>query len=303
MKIKDVQKQGNTPKILVLGAKGMFGHIVYRYLKQKFPKTVWGTDRSDTNFLFFDGLDPETSYKNLARAIGKIDIVVNCIALLKPKTEQVLSSEIIADYRRVNTELPHILDRFSERDNFHLIHISTDAVFSPLSGEVYENSPVSPKGLYEKTKYAGETKSDHALTIRTSIIGLDPYHHKGILEWALSQKEGVIDGYTNQIWSGCTTLQLAELCFRLSNPKVFSQLRDKTSVIHFAPLGPITKYALIETILTVSKSKAHCTSTHGAEVSRILKSRYSDMEIFQKFSQSLESTVADLCRYENLVLK
>lgn len=303
MKTDGLQKQGNAPKILVLGAKGMLGHVVYRYLKQKFSETVWGTDRSDTNFLFFDGLDPKTSYKNLVRAIGKIDIVVNCIALLKPKTEQVLSSEIIANYKRVNTELPHILERFSERDDFQLIHISTDAVFSPLSGEVYEDSPVSPHGVYEETKYAGETKSDHALTIRTSMIGLDPYHHKGILEWALSQKEGVIDGYANQLWSGCTTLQLAELCFRLSNPKVFSRLRNTTSVIHFAPLGPITKYALIKAVLTVSNSKAHVVSVHGAEVSRIWKSRYSDMKVFQKFSPSLELAVADLCRYDNLVLK
>lgn len=299
MKTGGLQKQGDYPKILVLGAKGMLGHVVYRYLKQKFPETVWGTDRSDTNFLFFDGLDPKTSYKNLVHTTGKIDVIVNCIALLKPKNELNLSSEIIANYKRVNTELPHILERFSERDNFHLIHISTDAVFSPLSGEVYEDSPVSPKGIYEVTKYAGETKSDHALTIRTSIIGLDPYHHKGILEWILSQKEGTIDGYANQLWSGCTTLQLAELCFRLSNPKVFSQLRNKSPVIHFAPLGPITKYALIEATLTFAKSEARCTPAHGAEVSRILKSRYSDMEIFQKFSSSLERAITDLCQYED----
>ena len=204
---------------------------------------------------------------------------------------------------KVNTELPHILERFSERDNFQLIHISTDGVFSPLSGEVYEDSPVSPEGLYEKTKYAGETKSDHALTIRTSIIGLDPYLHKGILEWVLSQKEGNISGYANQMWSGCSTLQLAELCFRLSNPKVFFRLRSKTSVVHFALLGPITKFALIKAILTVAKGKANVVPVNEAEVSRILKSRYNRMEVLQEFSPSLESAIIDLCRYENLVLE
>ena len=303
MKTKVVSKQSNTPRILVLGAKGMLGHVVHRYLKEKFPKTVWGTDRSDKSFLFFDGLDPETSYKNLIHSIGKIDIVVNCIALLKPKTEHTITAEILAKYMKVNTELPHILERFSERDNFQLIHISTDGVFSPLSGEVYEDSPVSPEGLYEKTKYAGETKSDHALTIRTSIIGLDPYLHKGVLEWVLSQKEGNISGYANQMWSGCTTLQLAELCSRLSNPKVFFRLRSKTSVVHFAPLGPITKYSLIKAILTFAGSKANLISAHGAGVSRILKSRYSEIKVLQEFSPSLESAIIDLCRYENLVLE
>jgi len=299
MKSGSAQKQIDIPNILVLGAKGMLGHVVYRYLKEKFPETVWGTDRTDKNFLYFDGLDPETSYEKIAHTTGKIDMVVNCIALLKPKAKQTLSSEMIANYRKVNTELPHILERFSERDNFQLIHISTDAVFSPLSGEVYEDGPVSPQGLYEETKYAGETKSNHALTIRTSIIGLDPYHHKGILEWVLSQKEEKILGYTNQMWSGCTTLQLAELCFRLTNPKTFSQVRNKTSVIHFAPLEPITKYAFIKAILTVAKSKANVVSVNGVEVSRILKSKYSNMEVFQKFSHSLKLATINLCEYEH----
>ncbi len=303
MKTKVVRKQSNTPRILVLGAKGMLGHVVYRCLKEKFPKTVWGTDRADKHFLFFDGLDSETSYENIVKSIGKLDFIVNCIGLLKPKNERSLSPEIVSHYKKINTELPHVLERFSKRDNFNFIHISTDAVFSPMSGEVYEDNSVSPHGLYEETKYAGETKSDHALTIRTSIVGLDLYLHKGILEWVLSQQEGKILGYANQMWSGCTTLQLAELCFRLTNPKTFSQVRGKTPIVHFVPLKPITKFDLIKTILTVAKSKANVVSVNGAEISRILKSKYSEMKMFQNFSPGLGVTVADLCRYENLVLR
>ena len=303
MKSDGLQKQGSTPRILVLGAKGMLGHVAYRYLKEKFPKTVWGTDYSDENFLYFDGLDPETSYEKIVKSIGKVNLVVNCVGLLKPKNDHSLSPEIVSHYKKINAELPHVLERFAEKDNFNLIHISTDAVFSPLSGEVYEDSPVSPRGLYEETKYAGETESNNALTIRTSIVGLDPWHHKGILEWILSQKEGKILGYANQMWSGCTTLQFAELCFRLSNQKAFSQVRGKTAVVHFAPLGPMTKYAFIKAVLTFMKSQAHCTSANGPEVSRILKSKYRNMEVFQNFSHSFKLAIADLCRYKNLMLR
>src|SRR5690606_33662181 len=116
---------------------------------------------------------------------------------------------------------------------FKIINISSNAVFSNDLGNVYEESSTNPRDSYGKSKLNGEI-TNNSINIRTSIVGLDPEEHKGILELILVNKE--IYGFTNEVWSGATVLQLAKLIYRMMNKNNFSILKEKTNTIHFAPL-------------------------------------------------------------------
>lgn len=69
-------------KVLVLGATGMLGSMVYGYLKQSPNLHVMGTARKKfNNFIHFDVYD---GFDNSEISEIEIDYVINCIGITKP---------------------------------------------------------------------------------------------------------------------------------------------------------------------------------------------------------------------------
>ena len=126
-------------KILVLGNKGMLGHVLFAELKafqQEGNYEVLGINRNDSN-------EPNGSYKLDASneavlvefiRVHKPKYVVNCIGIL---VEQSIKRPV--DAIRMNSLLPHFLDELSIAMGFKLIHISTDCVFDGFNGPYKEN--------------------------------------------------------------------------------------------------------------------------------------------------------------------
>ncbi len=233
--------------IVVFGADGMVGRAVFHYLTQFSNDNVYGTTRARKNVqekkVFFNAYSYQRDFQKLTRQIPRLDYVINCIAILDaaaPRKELVF----------INSLFPHLLEEYAERNNFNLIHISTDGVFGPTVGEVNELSSPVPIDDYGGSKFLGETASRNAITIRSSFLGFDPKTHKGLLEYASSQ-EDTITGFTNQIWTGCTTEQFAQFCFDLIENGVFYDLRRQSNIFHFTPLGPISKYELLKKYIDV----------------------------------------------------
>lgn len=251
--------------ILVLGAKGMLGQAVYKHLKQIYPKTI-GTDKSDNRFYHLSASSVKKDLKKIIEELKSIDFIINCVGVLpssKNKRRMVL----------VNSEFPQELALLGLKYGIKIIHISTDAVFPSTSRTVFEDSSPEPDSFYGKTKLKGEVKSGNTLNIRTSIIGLDSISHKGLLEWVKSEKK--INGYANHVWTGCTTLQLAKLCAYLIKDNNFAKVRKKSYVIHYAPLGPISKFILIKTFLNILKLNKKISKTQSLyPIDRRLKSLY-----------------------------
>lgn len=268
-----------SPNIVVLGARGMLGQTVFRLLREKFPKTVWGTDRKDKTLMRFDAKDAVRSFERIRKHIGRIEYVVNCIAQLDEKEKL----PDVAKYITVNALVPHAISSLAERHAFRLIHVSTDAVFGPLTKTVTEKTPSSPVGIYALSKLLGETTSPHTLTIRTSIVGTDPFMHHGIVEWALSNKHRAIDGYANQRWTGATTIQFAELCVKMIETGSFDTLRKKSHIFHFFPLGPTTKYQLLREIKKANGDKTTVRKVNGGKITRNVTSMFKDLQPFKSF--------------------
>ena len=224
-------------KVLIIGSKGMAGHMIKEYLTQK-RYDVYGTFREkeeknlEVNEFYLDAFDKEKLEEILKKV--KPDFVINCIGILNQFAE---NNPDIAIY--VNGYFPHYLDRLSEKYGYKLIHITTDCVFSGKKGNYTEDDFRDADSYYGRSKAIGEVNNNRTLTFRTSIIGPDINKDGiGLFNWFMKQK-GRIKGYSNVFWSGVTTLELAKAI-----EASFSQ--NLSGLIHLVNNEKISKYDLLK---------------------------------------------------------
>jgi dTDP-4-dehydrorhamnose reductase len=164
----------------------------------------------------------------------KPQVVVNAVGIVKQRDAAVDALESI----EVNSLFPHHLANACHLVEAHLIHISTDCVFSGEKGSYTEADNPDPIDLYGRSKLLGEVSAPGCLTIRTSMIGLELANYSSLVEWFLRQ-DGEVHGYTRSIWSGLTTAELARVIHRL-----VERHRDLDGVWHVSG-QPISKYRLL----------------------------------------------------------
>ena len=229
-------------KVLVLGNKGMLGHVLYETFQanDNFKKyDVIGINRSvdntDSNSYTLDVLkldELEQFIKN-----KQPNYIVNCIGSL---VEASINNPSLAI--QTNSLLPHFLNEISEKYSFKLIHISTDCVFDGSKGRYKESDKKTETNYYGLTKNLGEINNDRNLTIRTSIIGPEiKLKTTGLFDWVISQKCNTIHGYSRAIWSGLTTIELAKFI-------IWSLDKEITGIVHATNSEGISKYDLIKII-------------------------------------------------------
>ena len=95
-----------------------------------------------------------------------------------------------------------------------------------------------PEGVYALTKTAGETRD--AMVLRTSIVGEEIQHFHSLLSWAIANRGKAVEGYTNHIWNGVTTIQLCEVI-----EAILAQNRYQPGIFHLHSPKPVTKHQLL----------------------------------------------------------
>jgi len=162
--------------ILVLGHKGMLGHMVVKYLRDNNYKV------ETVDFKF-----PTTDfYTFIAKYSG--DYIINCIGAIPQKTKQF----------GINKELPIWLVQNSK---CKVIHPGTDC---EMDSDEY--------GMSKKA--ASEYIKDHSAgtkIIKASIIGPEIGTNYSLLNWFFSS-ESSVNGYVDAMWNGVTTLEWAKQC-------------------------------------------------------------------------------------------
>tara|TARA_R110000744_G_scaffold236841_1_gene354356 strand:+ start:4996 stop:5757 length:762 start_codon:yes stop_codon:yes gene_type:complete len=197
-------------KVVVLGHKGMLGHMVYKVLNQ------------DSNFLV-SYISTKFGDRVLLRGWDKsmfnnIDFVINCIGAIPQKTNKF----------DINWELPIWLNN---NTRCKIIHPATDCE----SGN--DSYSVSKRIATDYIKdYCKKTK-----IIQTSIIGPELNSNYSLLEWFLLQK-GEVEGYTKAIWNGVTTLEWAKQCENIINNW------DTTPIVTTLYSNKISKFNLLRII-------------------------------------------------------
>ena len=237
-------------KVLVLGATGMLGHKLLQSLSKRFATK--GTIRGDeSDFRGFPGAPSSSiiAHVDAGNIAGvkttieeyKPDVVINCIGIVK----QLLAAHDPLQSIAINALFPHHLAHICQQRGIRLIHISTDCVFSGQKGNYREDDFADADDLYGRTKYLGEVDYEHALTLRTSIIGRELGTSHGLIEWFLSQEGRTVSGYTNAIFSGLTTNALSDVI-----AAVITNYPEMRGVWHVAA-EPISKYELLKLVKAV----------------------------------------------------
>jgi len=193
-------------KVLILGSTGMLGHQVTNYFLSIDKYVVFNAsfkNKLNEDSIILDVLD-DAALHNVIHKV-KPDIIINCIGIL------IRRSSDIGNAIYINAYLPHRLKKIVEETNCRIIHISTDCVFSGKSGNYIEESLRDGQGVYAQTKILGEIIDDYNTTIRTSIIGPElKINGEGLFHWYANQTKN-INGYTKEVWSGVTTIELAKI--------------------------------------------------------------------------------------------
>lgn len=226
-------------RILIFGGDGMLGHELVRAWRERHALSA--TFRSEAGAApagvrAIRGIDvrrPDDAVQALA--LSRPEAVVNAVGIVKQRP---VAQDAIPSLE-VNALFPHRLAQACRAAGARLVHLSTDCVFSGERGRYVESDPPDPHDLYGRTKLLGEVQEPGALTLRTSIIGLELHRRTSLIEWWLSQR-GQIRGYRRAIYSGLTTMEMARAIEHLL-------LREPglSGLFHLAS-APISKHDLLE---------------------------------------------------------
>lgn len=234
-------------KILIIGSKGMAGHVMQSYFSTIDEFEVYAVARNisenDKNF----NVDvSDTEQLQTLIKIHEFDVVVNCIGILNKDAEDHPSKAVW-----FNSYFPHFLEEITKNTQTKVIHISTDCVFSGKKGNYTEADVKDGIGFYAQSKALGEIDNPKDVTIRTSIIGpeINP-NGIGLLHWFLSQPlDAKLNGYSKAFWTGLTTLELAKVIHAILNQKI-------TGLIQVVPQDKINKFELLRLFNSIYRNNS-----------------------------------------------
>lgn len=243
-------------KILVLGVGGMAGHCIGRYFKEQGYETH-GLSKSPIDFLDAAFICDVCDRNRLASILisGNYDCVINCIGLLN---EAANSHKAAAIY--LNSYLPHFIVNILEGTKTKLIQMSTDCVFSGEKGGYIETDFADGRSYYDRTKALGEVTDKKNLTFRNSIIGPDINENGiGLFNWFMKQNVK-LQGYRSVIWTGVTTLTLAQAMEQAIKEKltgVYNLVNNKT-INKFELLSLFNKHMKASRLKITPSNKVVC---------------------------------------------
>ena len=181
-------------KILITGANGMVGQKLCKLINSSSDLNILATSKSENKLSFLEISDFElldiTNTTSVSYFINnyKPDIVVNCAALSQIDYCEKNKEEAWS----VNVEGVRNLIENCNKNNTHLIHISTDFVFDGFLGMYAENSLCNPVNYYGRTKLEAEKlvmqDCKKWTIVRTVLVYGLPLHksRSNILTWVVS---------------------------------------------------------------------------------------------------------------------
>ncbi len=161
--------------IVVTGSNGLLGQtLVSLLLNDKEKYTVTGfsrgenrSGRADFSYISIDVTDKDIFIKKLTEC--KPDVIVNTAAMTN--VDACEDNKEACD--QLNIDVVESLKEYSEINNTHLIHISTDFIFDGKNGPYKENDTPNPLNYYGVSKLKSEnilTASKINYTILRTIL-------------------------------------------------------------------------------------------------------------------------------------
>jgi len=204
-------------RIVILGGTGLIGHKLFHKLSQRFDNVYSLIHRAKAEFThygIFSGantieLVDASDFRVLDGILLALqpEVIINCIGVTKrhPDAKNPKSCLIL------NSLLSHVLAEWGVRHNARVIVFSTDCIFDGKLGNYTEESLPSAEDLYGRTKFLGEVCGSNCLTLRTSFIGRELSAFTELLEWFIAQNNKTVQGFTNALYTGVSTLFLSNI--------------------------------------------------------------------------------------------
>jgi len=232
-------------KVLLLGSKGMLGHMVNHYLQDNNIEVItteyrWPSDELKSIIKSFEG-----------------DFIINCIGAIHQRTKNF----------EVNWELPIFLDVYSK---CNVIHPGTDCEMDE------DNYGISKKIARDFiVNYGKKTKS-----IKTSIIGPELSTNASLLEWFLSQPDGTtINGYSEYYWNGNTTLTWAKFCLDLM--KNWNNFEKETILSSDC----ISKFEMLKLFSEIFEKKINIVGVAEPKINKCLDGNFTTPNLKEQLKQ------------------
>ena len=278
-------------KILVIGANGQLGQS-FQYWAPHFPHfKMLFEDLPEFNLLDQDQL--ERYFQSTS-----INIVINCAAY----TAVDQAEDQPENAHELNATAIGFLCELSKAYGFKLLHFSTDYVFDGSAQTPYgEDDPLSPLGVYGRTKAQGEALIQSAgidgWIIRTAWL-FSPYGKNFVKTiFSLLQNKDEISVVADQTGSPTYALDLAAAALKALEQNPFFR---GVKVYHYTNSGQTTWYGLANAIQqqinTPCKIHAVCTADYPTKAKRPKYSVLNCEKIKKEFNldpQAWESALED----------
>lgn len=231
-------------KLLIIGSKGQLGSELVRKCK-----------KSNFSFLALDL--PEFNITDMSQVEKTLDdfkpsIIINASAYTNVDEAETDSKIAFS----VNSDGPANLAVSCDKNRIPIIHVSTDYVFDGTKSQPYfESDPVSPLGVYGKSKEEGESKLRSILKqhiiVRTSWL-YGKYGNNFVKTMLrLGNEKEIIKVVSDQY--GCPTCaaDLAEAVVDIS--KIIAQnFKIIWGTYHYCGLGITTWHKFAKTIFEIA---------------------------------------------------
>ncbi len=235
-------------KLLIVGARGQLGSALERASRKK----GWAPAAVDLPQV--DIADPETI--RAALKASSPDLVINAAAhTAVDRAEDEPEAAFSA-----NRDGPRHLARACARSGIVLIHVSTDYVFDGTSGQPYtEDDPVSPVGVYGKSKAAGEdavrSELPAHLIVRTSWLYAAGGHNFVRTMIRIGKTEKVVRVVADQFGCPTNAADLAAAILVLAEEAVAAQSQPLWGTYHFSNRGVTSWHGFAETIFEKTRGR------------------------------------------------
>jgi hypothetical protein len=117
------------------------------------------------------------------------------------------------------------------------------------------------------------------------------------LDWFLSQPKGsIVNGYTEQMWTGITTLQFANLCKLLIIDNYFDVVRKEAPTHHFCPNRSVTKHELLQLFRSHLRPDIVVKPNNSQDnnVSRTLGTKYTTIKEIFGYNKPIQQAIKEL---------
>lgn len=248
--------------ILVLGHKGMLGHMVCKFYESQNIEIVTTDHRW-----------PSQDFKSYIIS-SQADYAINCIAAISQKGHK--------EFSELNVKLPvWLANNFTGK----ILHPTTDGEFSGKIqvGDLYRKDHVRDAeddyGLSKASASAILQSYENVKQIRTSINGPDLLKKASLFSW-FTNSGPQINSIENHYWSGITSLEWSK-----QSLKIIRQWEKYPKIIQLSSKC-ITKMRLLEIINDVFELNK--TLTPVRDVQTINRCLISDEEVTDLRQQFIE---------------